>query len=119
MRNVAIAIGLIALLSTAAIAAQDAATHHTGDQHSEHAAVDIYAPAMDKMHADMMVSATGDADVDFVRGMIPHHEGAVEMAKILKEKGKDPELQKMADDIIAAQEKEIAFMQEWLKKKGY
>ena len=119
MRNFAIAVGLIATLSTAAIAAQDAATHHPGDHHTEQAAVDIYAPAMEAMHKDMMLSATGDADVDFVRGMIPHHQGAVEMAKILKEHGKDPELQKMADEIISAQEKEISFMQDWLKKKGY
>jgi len=94
-------------------------------QHEHHAApaaagapVDVYAAAMEKMHKDMMITPTGDADADFVRGMIPHHQGAIDMAVILKEKGKDPELQKLADDIIAAQEKEIAFMNDWLKKHG-
>lgn len=78
-------------------------------------AEDVYAPAMKSMHENMMaVKPTGDADVDFVQGMIPHHQGAVDMAKILLEKGKDPELKKMAKDIIVAQEKEIAFMKGWL-----
>lgn len=98
------------------------------DDHSAHGSMDHsmatksepvtghYAPAMDKMHKDMMVEPTGDADIDFVKGMIPHHQGAIDMAKILKEKGKDPELQKLADGIIAAQEKEIAFMKDWLAK---
>lgn len=118
MKNLVITLAIVAMLSTAAIAAQDASLHHTGDRHTEQAATDIYAPAMETMHKDMMIAATGDADIDFARGMIPHHQGAVEMAKILKEHGKDPELKKLADDIIAAQEKEIAFLKEWLRKKG-
>lgn len=74
-----------------------------------------YGSAMEKMHMDMgAVAATGDADIDFVSGMIPHHQGAIDMAKILKEKGKDPMLLKMADDIIKAQESEIAVMKKWL-----
>ena len=89
--------------------------HHSGT-HTAAPATDIYAPAMEKMHKDMMIEPTGDADADFVRGMIPHHQGAIDMAKILKENGKDPELKKLADDIITAQEKEIAFMNDWLKK---
>ena len=80
---------------------------------------DIYAPAMEKMHKEMMITPTGDADTDFVLGMIPHHQGAIDMAKILKKNGKDPELQKLADEVITAQEKEIAFMKEWLKKHKY
>lgn len=108
----------LALLSTPALAQMDMAGHdHAAMMAKDTPAVtDIYAPAMEKMHKDMMVTPTGDADVDFVNGMIPHHQGAVDMAKILKEKGKDPELQKMANDIIAAQEKEIAFMKDWLAR---
>lgn len=79
---------------------------------------DHYGAANMKMHKDMAVTPTGDADVDFVRGMIPHHQGAVDMAKVLLEKGKDPELHKMAEGIIKAQESEIAFMNDWLKKHG-
>jgi len=80
------------------------------------APADVYAGAMAKMHKDMMVAPTGDADVDFVRGMIPHHQGAVDMAKIELDKGKDPEIKKFAQGIIDAQEKEIAFMKGWLAK---
>jgi uncharacterized protein (DUF305 family) len=74
---------------------------------------DVYAGAMQKMHHDMAVTPTGDPDIDFVNGMIPHHQGAIDMAKIELEKGKDPEIRKLAEGIVAAQEKEIAFMKEW------
>ena len=67
------------------------------------------------MMAGMSSAAyTGDADRDFVAHMIPHHEGAVEMAKVELKYGKDAKLRKLAKDIIAAQDKEIAFMKQWL-----
>ncbi len=69
-----------------------------------------------KMHEGMDITYTGNADVDFVRGMIPHHQGAVDMAKTLLAFGKDPQLRKLAEEIVKAQETEIALMQEWLKK---
>jgi hypothetical protein len=77
-----------------------------------------FRAANDRMHKGMDIAFTGDADADFVRGMIPHHQGAVDMAKIVLAFGKDAELRKLAQEIVAAQEKEIAFMQEWLKKSG-
>lgn len=74
-----------------------------------------YKAAMDKMHADMMaLQNTGNADVDFVRGMIPHHQGAIDMAKVELANGKDPEIRKLAEGVIAAQEAEIKQMQGWL-----
>ncbi|CAN7666470.1 DUF305 domain-containing protein [Bosea sp. LjRoot90] len=82
------------------------------------AATQAYKAANDKMHKEMGVAFTGDPDVDFVRGMIPHHQGAVDMAKVVLAHGKDAELRKLAEGVITEQEKEIAFMREWLKKRG-
>jgi uncharacterized protein (DUF305 family) len=64
----------------------------------------------------MDISFTGNADIDFVRGMIPHHQGAVDMAKTVIAFGKDPQIRKLAEEIVKAQESEIALMQGWLKQ---
>ena len=76
-----------------------------------------YAAANDKMHAGMGNIAE-DADVAFMQGMIPHHAGAVEMAKVVLEHGKDPEVRALAQKVIAAQEAEMKEMQAWLDKNG-
>jgi uncharacterized protein (DUF305 family) len=75
-----------------------------------------FEAADEKMHKDMVMSFTGDTDVDFVEGMIPHHQGAIDMAKVELQYGKDPELRKLAEDITKAQETEIAMMNAWLAK---
>lgn len=103
-------------LTVPAIAAEDHAGMDHSKMHHESVANDLYAPSRDAMHKDMNVKPTGNADADFVLNMIPHHEGAVAMAKVQLEHGKDPELRKLAEDIIKAQDTEIAFMKEWLKK---
>ncbi|WP_246333316.1 CopM family metallochaperone [Aureimonas mangrovi] len=72
-----------------------------------------------KMHEDMAVELTGDADVDFVRSMIPHHQGAIDMAKIVLQYGDDPELAALAEEIVSAQETEIAQMRDWLARNGH
>ena len=65
-----------------------------------------------------MPAFSGDADIDFMKHMRPHHQAAVEMAKVVLANGKDDEVKKLAQDIITAQEKEIAAIDAWLKKKG-
>jgi uncharacterized protein (DUF305 family) len=72
----------------------------------------------EKMHRDMAIEFSGDADADFTRGMIPHHQGAVDMAKIVIAFGKDPEIKKLAEEVVRTQEAEIALMRSWLKKRG-
>lgn len=71
-----------------------------------------------KMHKAMDIPFTGNTDVDFVKGMIPHHEGAVDMAKTVLAFGKDPEVRALADSIIKSQEAEIAQMKAWLAKNA-
>jgi uncharacterized protein (DUF305 family) len=72
-----------------------------------------YQAAMEKMHRDMDIPYSGNADRDFVAGMIPHHQGAIDMARVELQHGHDPQLRKLARDVIAAQQKEIAFMRSW------
>lgn len=68
------------------------------------------------MHHDMDVTYTGNADIDFVNGMIPHHQGAVDMAKIVLKYGEDPNVRNLAHGIINAQETEITWMKRWLSR---
>jgi uncharacterized protein (DUF305 family) len=73
---------------------------------------DALNQAMISMNTGMSsVSMTGNSDVDFALMMIPHHQGAVEMAKVELKYGTDSRLQRLAQEIIVTQQSEIEFMQ--------
>jgi uncharacterized protein (DUF305 family) len=75
---------------------------------------------MNKMMTDSLKGKTGDAfDEAFIRAMIPHHEGAIDMARVAKENAKHEEIRIMADEIIEAQQAEIDEMNQWLSEWGY
>jgi hypothetical protein len=75
------------------------------------AATSAMMAAMDRMHSEMnSVRMTGDIDRDFLALMIPHHRSAVEMARAYLESGRDPELRRLSENIIASQEAEIRQM---------
>lgn len=74
----------------------------------------LFEPVMHAMHSGMSIRYTGNADVDFVRGMIPHHQGAIDMADILIAEGEDPMLLALSRDIIRSQSQEISQMKDWL-----
>jgi uncharacterized protein (DUF305 family) len=74
--------------------------------------------SMEKMHQAMAsVEASGDGDVDFVRLMLPHHQAAIDMAKTQLLYGKDPQMRRLAQEIITDQQSEIARMHLWLTQR--
>jgi len=74
--------------------------------------------SMDKMHMAMgAIKRSGNADVDFVRLMLPHHQAAIDMAKTQLVYGKDPQMRRLAQEIITDQQLEIELMQRWLKQR--
>jgi uncharacterized protein (DUF305 family) len=114
------------LLTLVAIAALPAVALAQGG-HSGHGkpgaaqdtpATQAYRAANAKMHKEMDLTFSNDADVDFVRAMIPHHRGAIDMARVALQHGRDEQTRKWASDVIREQEREIAEMQAWLQKRG-
>jgi uncharacterized protein (DUF305 family) len=101
-----------ALLTAPAFAADDMKSmdHGSMEKGAEAPSTKAYEAADMAMHKAMKRTYTGDADKDFLAGMIPHHQGAIEMAKVALKYGKDPKVRAMAEKIVADQEREIAEM---------
>lgn len=77
-----------------------------------------YLPAMNKMHKDMMAAVDPDPTKTWVKMMIPHHQGAIDMSKAVLKQTKDAKIRAMAEKIVKDQSKEIQEFQDWLKKNG-
>ena len=109
MKKIIITLGALFISSTVAWSMH----HQTNGKHT-----DIpFQQAMDAMHKNMMIPSTGNIDIDYLQGMIPHHQGAIDMSEELIKKSKDPQLKLLAEKIIKEQKAEIKLMQDLLKAK--
>ncbi len=116
--------GALALMAGAALAQDppeaEGGMAMEGMDHSAEAmaamspAMQGYMGAMETMMTGTPMETLGDADADFLAMMIPHHQSAVDMAKVLLEEGDNPEVRALAEQVIASQEAEIAEMTEML-----
>ena len=117
-------IALTSILVTSIVSIALAQSHHHGNVNSgetnstDSTFASQMMQAMDRMDSDMMAAKpTGDPDRDFAAMMIPHHQGAIDMAKVELIYGRDPVLRRLAQGIIVEQQQEIELMHRSLNER--
>ncbi|ALN72885.1 DUF305 domain-containing protein [Aureimonas sp. AU20] len=118
MKRFTFSLFALGLLVASPALAQDHSGHAAGMAHDKTSAA--YMEAMKRMDAAMASAPmSGKPGVDFAEMMIPHHQSAIDMAKAYLESGEnDPTITKIARDVVASQEREIAELRDWLKAHG-
>lgn len=112
---------LLALMSAGGVLAQQHDAHQNRDKSMDSMVGEgdwsELMGSMEKMDVDMAsMKPSGDSDVDFVKLMFPHHQAAIDMAKTELMHGNDPQMRRLAQEIITDQQSEIELMQVWLKQ---
>lgn len=115
------AVGLMAVVASGTAEghghAQGGHAAHAGGS-VETAATREFMAAHERMMSNMRMPYTGDPDVDFRIQMIPHHQGAIDMARVAMRHASDPWTRQLAEAVIVEQQREIAEMQAWLERRG-
>lgn len=108
---------LLAVMTAVGLWAQQQSSHrHTANVIPDNNWSELTA-SIERMHIDMgSIEPSGNSDIDFVRLMLPHHQAAIDMAKTQLMYGKDPEMRRLAQEIVTDQQSEIQLMQLWLKQ---
>jgi uncharacterized protein (DUF305 family) len=116
--SAALSAGALAFASPALAQAAPHAQHDTSKPvHAAGKTATAMHSSMDEMHKEMKSMAmTGNQDMDFAMMMVSHHQGAIDMAQAQIDHGKDKQMISAAKKIIAAQKKEIAMFEAWMKK---
>ncbi len=109
-------ITVILIVAVSGVAAYSQHSHSASQPASDQAWSDLQQSMLTMHGAMSSVRSTGNDDADFVRMMLPHHQAALDMAKVELIHGQDPQMRRLAQEIIADQESEIELMQLWLRQ---